>query len=751
MDPGLLADVAAGPATVTVDPGPLSRESVAALVGERLGADADPDFTAACFDSTGGNPLLLGQLISSLASEGVTPAASNVEVVRAIGPRAVSRTVLLRLSRLDPAAIATAHAVAILGDDAELPVVAQLAGLEPDVAAAAMGSLARADILRADPPLGFTHPLIHEAVLRDVASAERELRHAHAARMLAERNAAPDQIAAHLLVAPRSGERWVAELLQKAGQAAMRQGAPDSAIAYLRRAIDEPAPDDMRPDLLYELGIAEEAINGQNALETLNEARALATDPGRRMELAFLIARTQLFVGAPDQALATTRQARDEVPPEMVDERMLFEAFEYALIWFGVGDPAQLEGLVRYREAPPEGGPGARMLTVVTALGWVYANGPWQACADLALDAIADGVLFEAEGNMSPGMSGGVLTFAEYPNILAFWDDRMADAHRLGSMFAKLTAHLWRSLSLLRHGDLADVERDITAGIEGQRLWGLEIASGGAHTMGILASSLTEQGMLEEAREALESVPPEVPATYGSLTWRRARVELLLAERDFEGALAAVADLQTSLTDAPVLAPWRTLRALALDGLGGDDRRAEAIELAAEEVELARQAGAPAPIGRALRILGTLKREDGLDDLREAVRLLESSTARLERAKALHALGIALRLARQPSDAREPLRRALELAAACDADGLADDIRSELAAAGARPRTTALGGVESLTASEKRVSGLAAGGRTNKDIAQELYVTPKTVEVHLSNAYRKLGIRSRHELAQALS
>ena len=751
VDPGLLADVVAGPATVIVDPGPLSREAVAALVAERLGADADTAFIAACFDSTGGNPLLLGQLISSLAGEGVRPDAANVEVVRAIGPRAVSRTVLLRLSRLDPTAIATAHAVAILGDDAELPVVAQLAELEPGVAAAAMGELARADILRAEPPLGFTHPLIHEAVLRDVPAAERELRHARAARLLADRNAAPDQIAAHLRTAPRSGDRWVVELLERAGKAAMRQGAPDSAIAYLRRAVDEPAPDDMRPDLLYELGVAEEAINGTRALETLKEARALATDPGRRMEITFLIARTQLFVGAPDEALATAREAGAELPEHMVDERMMFEAFEYALIWFGVGDPAELEDLVPYREEPPQVElPGAKLLTIVVALGWVYDNGPSQACADLALSAISDGVLFEAEGNMSPGMAGGVLTFAEYPGILAFWDERMADAHRVGSMFAKLTAHLWRSLSLLRHGDLVDVERDTTAGIEGQRLWGLEISSGGAHTYGILASSYTERGMFERAREALESAPPEVPATYGSLTWRRARIELLLAERDFEGALAATRDLQTPLTDAPVLAPWRTLRALALDGLGGDERRAEAIDLATEEVALAREAGAPAPIGRALRILGTLKRDEGLDDLREAVELLESSNARLERAKALHALGVVLRLARRPSDAREPLRRALDLAAACDANGLAEDIRSELAATGARPRTAALGGVDSLTASERRVSGLAAEGRTNKDIAQELYVTPKTVEVHLSNAYRKLGIRSRHELGVAL-
>jgi DNA-binding NarL/FixJ family response regulator len=129
----------------------------------------------------------------------------------------------------------------------------------------------------------------------------------------------------------------------------------------------------------------------------------------------------------------------------------------------------------------------------------------------------------------------------------------------------------------------------------------------------------------------------------------------------------------------------------------------------------------------------------------EAVAVLEASPARLEHAKALAALGSALRRARKPTEAREPLRRALELAGACEAGGL-----SELLAAGARPRRDALSGAESLTPSERRVVDLATAGRTNRDIAQELYVTPKTVEVHLSNAYRKLGIRSRRELVRAM-
>lgn len=87
----------------------------------------------------------------------------------------------------------------------------------------------------------------------------------------------------------------------------------------------------------------------------------------------------------------------------------------------------------------------------------------------------------------------------------------------------------------------------------------------------------------------------------------------------------------------------------------------------------------------------------------------------------------------------------------CGAKGLIDRVRSELYAAGARPRTTALKGIEALTASEHRVATLAAQGATNREIAQTLFVTPKTVQVHLTNAYRKLGIRSRRELAGELA
>jgi DNA-binding CsgD family transcriptional regulator len=162
--------------------------------------------------------------------------------------------------------------------------------------------------------------------------------------------------------------------------------------------------------------------------------------------------------------------------------------------------------------------------------------------------------------------------------------------------------------------------------------------------------------------------------------------------------------------------------------------------------------GAPGTVARTLRVLGTLESDDGLDCFEEAVEVVAPSPARLEHAKALVALGVALRHARRPTDARVTLSAApCELADVCGAPTLAKQARSELYAAGGRPRTAALTGVESVTPSERRIADLAAEDHTNRDIAKELSVTPKTVERHLGNVYRKLGISSRHRLGSELA
>jgi DNA-binding NarL/FixJ family response regulator len=166
---------------------------------------------------------------------------------------------------------------------------------------------------------------------------------------------------------------------------------------------------------------------------------------------------------------------------------------------------------------------------------------------------------------------------------------------------------------------------------------------------------------------------------------------------------------------------------------------------------LAHRWGAPFALGRALRVAGLVTPGTaGLDLLREAVEVLHKSPAQLEYAKALIDFGAALRRGNARVDARPHLAAGLDLAIKCGATPLIERAGTELRAAGARPRTVAPSGPDSLTPSEKRVADLAARDFSNRQIAQQLFVTTKTVEVHLSSVYRKLGITGRNKLRNEL-
>jgi DNA-binding CsgD family transcriptional regulator len=166
-------------------------------------------------------------------------------------------------------------------------------------------------------------------------------------------------------------------------------------------------------------------------------------------------------------------------------------------------------------------------------------------------------------------------------------------------------------------------------------------------------------------------------------------------------------------------------------------------------VEVARRFGAVSSLGAALRIQARLTEDEHL--AREAVSLLEHSPRRLEHARALVDLGALLRRRGDRRESRAPLRKGHEVATACGARDLAARAQDELAASGAHISRRDPTRRDLLTPSEHRIATLAADGDTNREIAQSLFLTVKTVEMHLSNAYRKLGVRSRHDLPEALA
>ncbi|HTE63130.1 MAG TPA: AAA family ATPase [Solirubrobacteraceae bacterium] len=748
-DPALLGEIVNDPATLPLRPGPLSATAVDELVRERLGAGADVAFCTACHEATGGNPLLLRQLLRALEAEGVRPEADQAAVVRAIGPRAVSGTVLLRLARQSSDARAVARAAAVLGESAALPAVAVLAGTDERAAAAATGELIRAEILRPDPPLGFVHPLVRDAVYHEIPPAERELEHERAALVLRDTGAGIEQTAAQLLVAPRRGEPWVAELLQRAGAAAMRKGAADSAVAYLRRALDEPPPADRRTAVLLALGTAEALTIGPAASAHLQDAYDALEDPHERGEIASLLAHTLLFTGFPSEARVVAGRAISELGPEDGELARALETLELSTYFFGGGGTELLARLEEYRRPPSVPGPGAKALAGVASYDWANRGGTADECAALALAALEGGELLSLERGLIVIIAAATLVLADRREALDWLAALEADAHRRGSLLDIASVHLWVGHTQWRHGQLDEAAELLRTAIGEFEIYGLG-AGPAAYAEAFLCQVLVEQGDLAGARRAVERGLDTGDASDGPRHLRYAELALLVAEGRWEEALAAsgaYAARFAAYADSPGGA-WRVRRAEALDRLGRAD---EAAAVAREDLARARRFGAPWDVGRALRVLGRIEREAGLEHVEEAVAVLAGSTARLEHAKALVALGTALRHARRAADAREPLRAALELASACGAPPLADAARSELYASGARPRTDALSGVAALTASERRVADLAASGDTNRDIAQALYVTPKTVEVHLSNAYRKLGVRSRRELPEVLA
>jgi DNA-binding CsgD family transcriptional regulator/tetratricopeptide (TPR) repeat protein len=359
-------------------------------------------------------------------------------------------------------------------------------------------------------------------------------------------------------------------------------------------------------------------------------------------------------------------------------------------------------------------------------------------------------------GEISLPLMGAIHSLVQLDTLdkaLEVTDAWLDGARRSGSVLDFGSLSYIRYLTLFRRGDLVEAEADIRSVIESARAHGL--MRNFFFALPALAEVLWLRGLREQAtgvlRESLDMA--DASATYQTTLFLDARGRVRLAMGLAPDALDDLLEAGERYVGLGMVNPcysaWRSQAAALLSNRGEAD---EARRLVQEEIQLARRWGLPRPIGIALRNAGLLQGGgEGLDLLRESVAVLESSPARLEWAQSLIELGAALRRANDRVAAREPLHQGLDLATRCGAAPLAERARDELLASGARPRRSAISGPGALTPSEARVARMAAEGRSNRDIAQTLFVTLKTVEVHLSNAYRKLGIRSRAQLADSLN
>ncbi|HXX47850.1 MAG TPA: AAA family ATPase [Myxococcota bacterium] len=733
-------------AATVIKPQLLSREAVAALVRKALGS-AGSDLDALAHRATGGNPFYLRELLRA-AQRGGDP-RRLLALEEGVG-EAVALHVRARLTAVDPAAARLAQALATLGDGCELRLAAQLARLTLERARRLASELIALEVLGADDPARFIHPVVRQAVAETLSNAERDAAHRAAARVLHADGAPAGLVAAHLVARPGASDGWVVERLREAAREAVDQGSPSGAAALLERALREPPAAELRVELLREAARAEQLAGRDGACQHLAEALAL-TAPGReRTELASALAQAHaaLFrwtdaVVALEDALAGARG------PAALE-------LEGQLAAIGLQDArtarravAALARLSRRRLTPSSRAAlalGQGLLAVLTAR-------PADESVPALLTALAAGA-GESWDALAAAL-WGLVTAERFDAVAAALQPLRERAERTGSSRGLFAVHSSLALLQLKLGDLA--EADAAARVAFRVAGEGDFAAGLPFAATVLAEIAVANGELGEAETLLAPLTHEgLPAGVGSALVPAARGRLRLAQGRAAEALcefdAASALWQPGLWGIPIAdagylhaRSGAALAALAL----GDVRRARA--LADAELADARRFGGRRAVGVALRASGLARGGSrGLRLLEQSAALLAESPARLEHAASLVALGGALRRAGRRVEARDSLLRGLDAAARCGARPLAASAREELRIAGARPRRDRSVGVEALTASELRVVRLARDGRTNREIAQELYVAIKTVEGHLARAYGKLGVRRRDELARVL-
>jgi DNA-binding CsgD family transcriptional regulator len=752
----LLHRLAATAGAEVLAPAPLSAAATGEIV-RSLAPAADDEVCRICHARTGGNPFYLREMASELRSERLEQGPAAAARLAGWSPKRVNRYVGARVAAVPAPARSLARAAAVLDQDAHVGHAAAIARLDRATADEAADALRGAGILSSGPALAFAHPIVRSAVYEEIPAAARAAAHARAAHLLADDGASAERIAAQLVPCEPRSDSWASDRLLQAGREALARGASAAATEYLRRALAEPPPDAARASLLLELGVAEaSAYEPGPATDHLRQAFEAAADPAERRRAALLLASLQTQDGLGAEGVELVRRVLEEC----ADDRALATSVAAQLVnlaRFQVSTrPLAHDVAARLRARVDAGEEGTAVLATVAA-EMAMAGESATRVAELAT-RVLERPLDPAEsmGDYSFIIAVRSLIVAEALELATRVLDEAIDAAAdRGAAFDLRFLMVFRSDAAYRRGAVLDAEADARTGydlaLENEWLIGVPAS------VAYLVIALIERAELDEAARVVDEAGLGGPAAalpdhYTIHLLLHARGRLRIAAGALDDGLADLRECgrrQTAIGERnPSLIPWRSdaAPALLLTGETGEARR-----MCAEELELARAFGAPRAIGMALRAAGAVEGgERGLELVREAVAVLARSPARLEHARALADLGEMLERDGRRADACDILRQALELAHRCGARALEERAFGALRAAGARPRRPVLSGPDALTASERRVAELAARGMANREIAESLFVTVRTVEFHLSHSYRKLGIDSRSKLAAAL-
>ncbi|WP_329324869.1 LuxR C-terminal-related transcriptional regulator [[Kitasatospora] papulosa] len=781
------------PAVVRVHAvGPLSRGAAEEFVRGTLGPDTGDAWVDGCVRASGGNPLLLRALLDDLrtvfphggrAASGGGPEPALPEDCAELYPGAFVAAVSWWLRCAGTGSTAVARALAELEASAQYDeeghgavggsgahgarpdpehevhgpgdeftdFLSELTRADPDRVGGWVTAMIRLGLLRRAPGgvPRFAHPLLRGAVLDGWPRSQRQALHLRAAELRQRRGHGVEAVAGHLLRTTPGGTARVVKALLDAAADASRAGRTGAAAHYLRRALDEPLPPDRRAAVLTELGELEFGTLRTGGIPRLAEALRLRQEPRERVLAAVSLGNALAHRGKPRAALDVLR----ELGP-LDGEPVLARTIETASAFFSDHDHeirrAVYTRLRERAERSPEWiSPALRALLIR------YESTAGLLSAESAVRQVRRLLTMPEDPLLVPYLLSTAAAVAQ-------WADATDDAERL--VRSGLTEH-WVSPLHPVHRSLLNTRVD-TAAARGRHRWVLEETAGrlrtpdGSSRVGannFLAHrvlALVECGRPAEAERLVAGVDvSEAQDGWEQNRFLYARGVLRASAGDPAGALADFLECGRRQTGrdvlSPVVTPWRSAAAECHLVLGGTP---EALALAEEESRYAAVWDTPRVRGRALRVLGAATGgRRGLELTAEAVDVLRGTSLDVELIPALLTHGLQLTAAGQPRSARPLLREAATAAERLGAVRLSGRAELALRASGARRRATSLTGSGSLTAGERRVATLAADGRTNAEIAELLHLARRTVETHLTSTYRKLGIRRRADLPEALN
>jgi DNA-binding CsgD family transcriptional regulator len=706
-----------------------------------------PEAARRLHGATAGNPLALLELAPDADELALAPEGAPVLVSARI-----SGAFLRRAGLLGQAA-RQALVLAATSGTADLPVLERAAarlGIDLSALSAAEG----AGLVTLRPgAVEFRHPLAQSAVYAGASASQRRDAHRALAAALPDRDI--DRRAWHLAAAAAGTDERASAALEQAGTRSRDRSAYATAAAAFERAGRLSADGERCARLLWEAAEAGWLAGfTDRALALLDEARASASDPGTLVEIDELAGHIATRCGPVMRGHAILTAAAERADPERA-VAMLAEA---ALACFLAGNPAEMLSVAERTQAvlPADPSLRARFLAAMTAGMARILGGDAAAGVEAVHEAVT---LAESSADLRedlrliPWLTLGPLFL------------RQTGAGRPLIEYALRTARARAAVGALPFvlnliaRDQAATDRWAAAratyqeAIELARESGqkTELAFGLAGLAWLQARCGREQECRTCVTEAL-SLCHELGAALYEIWATAALGELELglgnaarAAGHFEQQQQLMGQL--AITDADLSPAAELADAYTRLGLGDQAQRTAAEYLAAASAK-----GQPWPLARALRSQGLLAADAGFSPyFEQALRLHEQTPDAFETARTRLAYGERLRRARNRVLAREQLRAAADAFERLDARPWADRARAELAATGETRRRRDPSTIDELTPQELQIALLLTAGKTTREAAAALFLSPKTVEYHLRHVYQKLAIHSRDELAQTLA